>query len=79
MKPSDLSQIERIFYPGWLMASQLRGGQEVRDGERLYRQARRLVEEARTALADAGYSETQRDQSTDDVLASCGPTGPPAT
>ncbi|NLS55082.1 type VI secretion system protein TssL, short form [Hafnia alvei] len=61
MKPSKLNQIERIFYPGWLMASQLRSGQEVRDGERLYRQARRLVEEARTALTDAGYSETQRD------------------
>lgn len=61
MKPSELSQIERIFYPGWLMASQLRGGQEVRDGDSLYRQARRLVEEARIALTDAGYSETQRD------------------
>ncbi|WP_428945846.1 type VI secretion system protein TssL, short form [Pantoea sp. FN060301] len=61
MNRSDLSQIERIFYPGWLMASQLRGGQEVREGESLYRQARRLVEEARLALSDAGYSETQRD------------------
>lgn len=61
MNTSDLSQIERIFYPGWLMASQLRSGQEVRDGEQLYRQARRLVDEARTALADAGYSEIQRD------------------
>lgn len=61
MNRSELSQIERIFYPGWLMASQLRGGQEVRDGASLYRQARRLVEEARTALTDAGYSEAQRD------------------
>lgn len=61
MKPNDLNQIERIFYPGWLMASQLRIGQEVRNGEQVYRQARRLVEEARTALTDAGYSETQRD------------------
>jgi len=55
------NQIEHIFYPGWLMASQLRGGQEVRDGEGLYRQARLLVEEARAALIDAGYSETQRE------------------
>lgn len=62
MKTFDISQIERIFYPGWLMASQLRGGQEVRNGERLYRQACRLVEEARTALTDAGYSNLQRDQ-----------------
>lgn len=61
MNTFDLSQIERIFYPGWLMASQLRGGQEVRDGEGLYRQASRLVESARTALQDAGYSETHRD------------------
>lgn len=61
MNRSELSQIERIFYPGWLMASQLRGGQEVRDGGSLYRQARRLVEEARIALTDAGYSEVQRD------------------
>jgi len=61
MKTSDISQIERIFYPGWLMASQLRGGQEVRNGDRLYRQARSLVEDARTALTDAGYSNLQRD------------------
>lgn len=61
MNPLDLSQIERIFYPGWLMASQLRGGQEVRDGDSLYRQARRLIEEARSALNDAGYSETRRE------------------
>lgn len=61
LKPSDLSNIERIFYPGWLMASQLRGGQEVRDGNSLYRHACRLVEESRVALTDAGYSETQRD------------------
>lgn len=26
MNKSELSQIEHIFYPGWLMASQLRGG-----------------------------------------------------
>lgn len=61
MTTSDLSQIERIFYPGWLMASQLRGGQEVRDGERLYRRASQLVQEARTALTDAGYSDASRD------------------
>lgn len=61
MNTSDLSQIERIFYPGWLMASQLRGGQEVRDGERLYRRASQLVQEARTALTEAGYSDTSRD------------------
>lgn len=61
MMTQDIGQIERIFYPGWLMVSQLRSGQEVRDGENLYRQARRLVEAAQIALSDAGYSEVQRD------------------
>ncbi|MCA6963875.1 type VI secretion system protein TssL, short form, partial [Pectobacterium odoriferum] len=61
MNKSELSQIERIFYPGWLMASQLRGGQEVRDGEGLYRWACRLVQEARAALTEAGYSDISRD------------------
>ena len=54
MNTSEMSQIERIFYPGWLMASQLRGGQEVRDGEGLYRRACRLVQ-------GAGYSDLSRD------------------
>ena len=61
MNKSAHSQIEQIFYPGWLMASQLRGGQVVRDGEVLYRRACRLVQEARTLLLDAGYSEISRD------------------
>ncbi|MEQ9869932.1 type VI secretion system protein TssL, short form, partial [Pectobacterium odoriferum] len=61
MNKSELSQIERIFYPGWLMASQLRGGQEVRDGEGLYRWVCRLVQEARAALTEAGYSDISRD------------------
>ncbi|MDY1038588.1 type VI secretion system protein TssL, short form [Lelliottia sp. CFBP8978] len=61
MTKSDISVIERIFYPGWLMASQLRGGQEVREGEKLYRRACRLVQDARTALTEAGYSDISRD------------------
>lgn len=61
MNKSGLSQIEQIFYPGWLMASQLRSGQEVRDGENLYRRACHLVQEARTALSDTGYSNISRD------------------
>lgn len=61
MTQSDISEIERIFYPGWLMASQLRGGQEVREGEKLYRRACHLVQDARTALTNAGYSEISRD------------------
>lgn len=61
MSKSELSQIERIFYPGWLMASQLRSGQEVRDGEGLYRRACRLMQEATSALTEAGYSDISRD------------------
>ncbi|MBM2901074.1 DotU family type IV/VI secretion system protein [Escherichia coli] len=61
MNKPELSQIERIFYPGWLMASQLRSGQEVRDGEGLYRRACRLVKEAKAALMEAGYSDISRD------------------
>lgn len=61
MTKSNISEIERIFYPGWLMVSQLRGGQEVREGEKLYRRACSLVQEARTALTNAGYSNTSRD------------------
>lgn len=61
MNKSSLSQAEQIFYPGWLMASQLRGGQEVRDGEGLYRRACRLIQDARTSLSDAGYSDISRD------------------
>ncbi|MBB1199841.1 DotU family type IV/VI secretion system protein [Enterobacteriaceae bacterium 89] len=68
MNKAELSQIERIFYPGWLMASQLRGGQEVRDGEGLYRRACRLVQDARTALREAGYSDARCD---DMVYALC--------
>lgn len=61
MNKSTLGLIERIFYPGWLLASQLRCGQEVREGEKLYRRACRLVQDARTALTEAGYSDISRD------------------
>lgn len=61
MNKSSVSQIEQIFYPGWLMASQLRCGQEVRDGEGLYRRASRLVQDALTSLSDAGYSDISRE------------------
>lgn len=40
MNQSGIIQAEQIFYPGWLMVSQLRSGQEVQDGKALYRKAR---------------------------------------
>lgn len=61
MNKSSLTQIENIFYPGWLMASQLRSGQQVHDGEGLYRRACCLVREASSALTEAGYSDMHRD------------------
>lgn len=61
MNKTNLSQIECIFYPGWLMASQLRCGQEVQEGEALYRRASQLVKKAGEQLTEAGYNDTCRD------------------
>lgn len=38
MNTSESDLINKTFYPGWLMVSQLRCGQPVTDGEALYRQ-----------------------------------------
>ncbi|WP_343645679.1 type VI secretion system protein TssL, short form [Enterobacter sp.] len=57
MNTPDNDLINKTFYPGWLMVSQLRSGQEIKDGEALYRRACRWVNEARDALTGAGYSE----------------------
>ncbi|MFH2743896.1 hypothetical protein [Enterobacter hormaechei] len=43
MNDADIDLINKTFYPGWLMVSQLRSGQEVKDGEALYRRACRWV------------------------------------
>lgn len=61
MKSSGITQAEQIFYPGWLMVSQLRSGMEVQDGKALYRRARQLVTQAREKLAEAGFSRTDSD------------------
>lgn len=57
MKTTDIDLINRTFYPGWLMVSQLRSGQEIKDGEALYRRACRWVNDARESLTAAGYSD----------------------
>lgn len=56
MNMMNLDLINKTFYPGWLMVSQLRSGQEIQDGDALYRRACRWVAEAREALTDGGYS-----------------------
>ena len=43
MNDADIDLINKTFYPGWLLVSQLRSGQEVKDGEALYRVACRCV------------------------------------
>lgn len=55
------SLIDEIFYPCWLMVSQLRNGQEITDGEALYRQACGWMDSAREALTRAGFSEASCD------------------
>ena len=58
MNDADIDLINKTFYPGWLMVSQLRSGQEVKDGEALYRRACRWVNAARESLNKAGFSTT---------------------
>ncbi|WNY85006.1 type VI secretion system protein TssL, short form (plasmid) [Cronobacter dublinensis] len=58
MKNTDLDVINKTFYPGWLMVSQLRSGQEVKDGDALYRRACQWVNTAREALSQAGFSDS---------------------
>ena len=55
MKNMDIDLINKTFYPGWLMVSQLRSGLEIQDGEALYRRACQWMNEAREALTEAGY------------------------
>lgn len=61
MNDADIDLINKTFYPGWLMVSQLRSGQEVKDGEALYRRACRWVNTARESLNEAGFSTTSCD------------------
>src|SRR5699024_4540994 len=61
MNKPVISRAEQIFYPGWLMVSQLRSGQPVEDGKALYRRACQLVTQAREELAEAGFSQENSD------------------
>lgn len=61
MNQSGTHLPEHIFYPGWLMVSQLRSGEEVLDGPALYRRASQLVIQAREQLTEAGFSKVSSD------------------
>ena len=61
MNKPVISRAEQIFYPGWLMVSQLRSGQPVEDGKALYRRACQLVKQAREELAEAGFCQKSSD------------------
>lgn len=61
MSKTDASVMDAVFYPGWLMVSQLRSGHEIKDGEALYRRACEWIDGAREALSRAGFSEISCD------------------
>lgn len=58
---SNNALTERLFFAGWLMVSQLRCGQQIDNGDALYRRATDWVNDARQALMEAGFSEANRD------------------
>jgi len=58
---SNNALTERLFFAGWLMVSQLRCGQQIDNGDALYRRATDWVNDARQALTEAGFSEANRD------------------
>ncbi|MBU9824026.1 type VI secretion system protein TssL, short form [Rahnella perminowiae] len=61
MSKKNTSFIDEVFYPCWLMVSQLRNGQEINDGEALYRRACEWIDTAHEKLSAAGFSETSCD------------------
>lgn len=61
MSKINTSIVDEVFYPCWLMVSQLRNGQEVEDGEGLYRRACEWIDGAREALSRAGFSDASCD------------------
>lgn len=62
MTQAPVTRTEQIFYPGWLMACQLRNGHPIPDGQALYRRARQMVTDMRSQLSEAGASESASEQ-----------------
>lgn len=57
MKDNHTTFIDRMFYPGWLMVSQLRACQEVKDGKALYRRSCEWLDDWRQQLEKQGVSQ----------------------
>lgn len=62
MNQASITQVESVFYPGWLMVSQLRCGQRIENGLALYQHACDLITTARSALVEMGYGVASCDQ-----------------
>lgn len=61
MKENSTSFVDEMFYPGWLMVSQLRNGQEILEGKALYRRTCDWIEEWRRQLEDRGVPRSSID------------------
>lgn len=61
MSQINISVVDRVFYPCWLMVSQLRNNHEIADGEALYLRACEWIDTARDSLLQAGFSSISCD------------------
>ncbi|QGU89193.1 type VI secretion system protein TssL, short form [Erwinia sorbitola] len=61
MKNNPTAFVDQMFYPGWLMVSQLRAGQSITDGQALYRRTCEWLDSWRTQLEERGISHTSAD------------------
>ncbi|WP_369789053.1 type VI secretion system protein TssL, short form [Rouxiella sp. WC2420] len=61
MSKINISMVDKVFYPCWLMVSQLRNGHEIEDGEALYQRACEWIDIARETLSQAGFSNISCD------------------
>ena len=57
MKDNTEPYIDTLFWPGWLMVSQLRNGQDVTDGRALYRRTCDWLDDWRGQLEQHGMSQ----------------------
>ncbi|QIU89842.1 type VI secretion system protein TssL, short form [Yokenella regensburgei] len=57
MKNNKSTFVDQMFYPAWLMVSQLRSGQEIADGKALYRRTSEWIDDWRKKLDEQGISK----------------------